>query len=81
MNKEKYLGTVYRLSIYRNKFPIEYYLSLEGFSFRGKEILCRSCHKNKATYQLAISNHLYEPQGSEYYCSSCVPKPVEFPVA
>ena len=79
--KERLLGTVYKISTYGNKFPIEYYVSPEGFKWKEKDVFCRTCKKNKATYQLAISNHLFEPQGSEYYCGSCVPKPVEFSVA
>ena len=39
------LGTDYKLSTGHRKFPVEYYLSPDGFKRDGKEVLYRTCQK------------------------------------
>jgi hypothetical protein len=70
----QYLGIEYKISPWGNRYPIMIYYSSLGFQLDNRIIMCRTNCGNTAKYCLAIHNHLWEPQGSEYYCESCVPE-------
>ena len=79
--RKKYFGItcgvntkeIYKTSTYGNKFPIKIYWNIEGYIFDGNLVNCRTCG-HPAKYKYAIYNHLFEPQGSLYYCETCAPK-------
>lgn len=75
---EHLYGEVKRISAWGNEFPIKFYMNPEGYVGRdGNKILCRSCKQAPAVHRLEIYNHIYEPQGSEYYCDNHAPKPIQ----
>lgn len=67
--QEKLLRETYETSIWGHQYPIKFYVNPFGYTYN-----CTTC-KQAAIYRLEIYNHLYEPQGSEYYCRSHVPEP------
>lgn len=62
------------ISDWGNRFPIKFYINPDGYLYKEKRVECRTCG-NTATRRLEVYNHIHEPQGSFYYCESCVPKP------
>ena len=48
-------------------FYIEIKFRVGGFRFRNKQVDCRDC-PNSAVWQIAKFDHLFQPQGSEYFC-------------
>jgi len=47
---------------------IEKYNNPDGYKYK-----CRSCKTKSAHWQLALFDHLHQPQGSLYYCDVCIP--------
>ena len=73
VTREQFIKEIYETSTYDNKFPIKIYWNIEGYIFDGNLVNCRTCG-HPAKYKYAIYNHLFEPQGSLYYCETCAPK-------
>ncbi len=49
------------------EFLVRFFMNSYGYSYN-----CGICNKT-AVYRMEIYNHLFEPQGSEYYCMECTP--------
>lgn len=56
---------------FKNRWGRQNYIEIYHNS-KGYPYSCRMCG-NKATWQGALFDHLSQPQGSLYYCDSCVP--------
>ena len=72
-NHEMFIEKTFGENIRGNKFPIDWFYSAGGYIWNNETVKCRTCGQT-ATYRVQISNHLYEPLGSEYYCGDCVPE-------
>ena len=64
---EKLIDKYKYLNYYNRPNYIEKYNNPNGFKYT-----CRLCN-NKATWQLALFDHLFQPQGSLYYCNEHMP--------
>ena len=63
----KLLKTTVTPGAWGNPNYVETYYNSIGYKYP-----CRTCG-GKATYQLALSDHLFQPQGSLYYCDKDCP--------
>lgn len=70
---EKFVGEVRNESGPR-PFPVIYYCKPDGYTWNGEPVNCRTCKTAQAVFRAEIYNHLYEPQGSEYYCQLHLPR-------
>lgn len=70
--QERFSSEVKLINQAGREFPVKYYVSPEGYKRNGEQLTCSSCGVN-AIWRLEIYNHIFEPQGSEYYCAKCVP--------
>lgn len=56
-----------RINIHGRPFPVKFYMNPGGYTRSD----CRVCH-DTAIWRIEIYNHVYEPNGSEYYCKEHV---------
>lgn len=71
---EEFASEIKKINTAGREFPVRFYIHPQGYNRNGKPILCFECQIKPSTYRAEIYNHLYEPQGSEFYCQACVPQ-------